>query len=127
MFGTLDEVLGHCRRYTEESLANVAQQAGFHVEQILKFNRPGVFAWWLNGRILKKRTFGLGQIRMLNILTPLFRLVDRWLPLASAFDHRDTQKRGDRACTISPPSRDKTRDHLTADLSYERQASFRLS
>ncbi len=81
LFGTLDEVLGHCRRYTEESLADVAQRAGFHVEQILKFNRPGVLAWVLNGRILKRRTFGLGQIRMLNILTPIFRLIDGLLPL----------------------------------------------
>ncbi len=81
LFGSLDEVLGHCRRYTEDQLAVVAQQAGFHVEQMLKFNRTGVVAWWLNCRILKRRTFGLGQIRMLNVLTPLFRLVDGWLPL----------------------------------------------
>jgi hypothetical protein len=40
-----------------------------------------VLAWWLNGRVLKRRTFGLGQIRMLNMLTPAFRLVDSWLPL----------------------------------------------
>ena len=57
------------------------EQAGFRVEQVLKFNRPGVPAWWLNGRILHRRTFGLGQIRMLNLLTPLFRLMDSWLPL----------------------------------------------
>jgi glycosyltransferase involved in cell wall biosynthesis/phospholipid N-methyltransferase len=81
LYGSLDEVLGHCRRYTEEQLADVARQTGFHVEQILKFNRTGAVAWWLNCRILKRRTFGLGQIRMLNILTPLFRLVDAWLPL----------------------------------------------
>ena len=49
LYGTLDEVLGHCRRYTEQ-LVDVAQPAGFHVEQVLKFNRPGVPAWWLNGR-----------------------------------------------------------------------------
>jgi glycosyltransferase involved in cell wall biosynthesis len=81
LYGSLDEVLGHCRRYTEDQLAEVARQGGFRVEQILKFNRPGVFAWWLNGRILKRKTFGMSQIRMLNILTPLFRLVDGWLPL----------------------------------------------
>jgi glycosyltransferase involved in cell wall biosynthesis len=81
LYGTLDEVLGHCRRYTESQLKGVAEQAGFHVEEILKFNRPGVPAWWLNGRILKRKTFGLGQIRVLNLLTPLFRLVDSWLPL----------------------------------------------
>ena len=81
LFGTLDEVLGHCRRYTVEQLVDVSQRASFTVEQVLKFNRAGVPAWWLNGKILRRRTFGLAQIRMLNVLTPLFRRVDSWLPL----------------------------------------------
>jgi len=81
LFGSLDEVLGHCRRYTRDQLVEVAVKAGFEVEEVLKFNRPGVLAWWFNGRILRRKTFGLGQIRMLNVLTPLFRLVDSWLPL----------------------------------------------
>jgi glycosyltransferase involved in cell wall biosynthesis/phospholipid N-methyltransferase len=81
LFGSLDRVLGHCRRYTSVGLVAVAKQAGFHVERILKFNRPGVAAWWLNGRILRRKTFGLGQIRMLNLLTPIFRLLDSSLPL----------------------------------------------
>src|ERR1700694_4762621 len=33
LYGTLDEVLGHCRRYTEAQLIDVAQQAGFRVEK----------------------------------------------------------------------------------------------
>ena len=37
-----------------EQLRNVAEQAGFRVEQMLKFNRAGVPAWWLNGRILTR-------------------------------------------------------------------------
>ena len=81
LYGTLDEVLGHCRRYTEEQLVGVAQRAGFRVEKVLKFNRPGVVAWWLNGRVLSRRTFGLAQVRMLNLLTPIFRVLDSWLPL----------------------------------------------
>ena len=81
LFGTLDEVLGHCRRYTPEQLLAVSQEAGFKTEKLLKFNRPGVPAWWLNGRILRRKTFGLGQIRLLNLLTPLFRLMDPWLPM----------------------------------------------
>jgi glycosyltransferase involved in cell wall biosynthesis len=81
LYGTLDEVLGHCRRYTVEQLVDVSQRAGFTVEQVVKFNRPGVAGWWLNGKILRRRKFGLAQIRLLNLLTPLFRLVDPWLPL----------------------------------------------
>jgi hypothetical protein len=59
----------------------VGHSAGFKVERVLKFNRTGVIAWWLNGKILRRRTFGLAQIRLLNLLTPLFRVLDPWLPL----------------------------------------------
>lgn len=81
LHGTLDDVLGHRRRYTRERLVAIAKDAGFTIEQILEFNRPGVLAWWLNGKILRRRTFGLIQIRLLNILTPIFRVTDSWLPL----------------------------------------------
>jgi glycosyltransferase involved in cell wall biosynthesis len=80
LFGTLDEVLGHRRRYTETSLRTVAEASGFEVVRILRFNRVGTPAWWLNGRVLRRRTFGLVQIAILNLLTPVFRAVDRTLP-----------------------------------------------
>ena len=81
LYGSLDKVLGHYRRYTCKQLVDVAERAGFHVEQVLKFNRAGVPAWWLNGRVLRRETFGLWQVRVLNLLTPLFRLLDSWIPL----------------------------------------------
>jgi glycosyltransferase involved in cell wall biosynthesis len=78
--GTLDEVLGHRRRYTLESLQQLAEQAGFTVRETILFNRTGWPAWWLNGKILKRRSFGLGQIVALNTLTPVFRRIDERLP-----------------------------------------------
>jgi len=45
-----------------------------------EFNRVGRPAWWLNGRLLRRRDFGLLQVMTLNLLTPVFRLVDRALP-----------------------------------------------
>jgi glycosyltransferase involved in cell wall biosynthesis len=80
MFGTLDEVLGHRRRYTEASLRRIAVEAGFEPREIVPFNRVGTPAWWLNGKVLKRRHFGLAQIAILNLLTPIFRRVDRVLP-----------------------------------------------
>jgi glycosyltransferase involved in cell wall biosynthesis len=80
LFGTLDEVLGHFRRYTIPQLTEVGQNAGFIVEEVLEFNRAGSPVWWFNGQILKRTTFGLGQIRMLNFLTPLFRKTDKIMP-----------------------------------------------
>ena len=81
LYGTLDEVLGHCRRYAPDQLGSAGQQAGFHLEKMISFNRAGVPAWWLNGKILRRTTFGMFQIRVLNMLTPLFRRVDALLPL----------------------------------------------
>ena len=43
---------------------------------MLRFNRVGTPAWWLNGKLLGAGTFGLLQIVALNVLTPIFRLVD---------------------------------------------------
>jgi SAM-dependent methyltransferase len=83
LYGTLDEVLGHQRRYTRKSLEALATSAGFEVEKILEFNRVGVIAWWLNGRVLRRRTFGLSQIKVLNVMTPIFRAVDKVLPWQS--------------------------------------------
>lgn len=80
LYGSLDRVLGHYRRYTREQLLRVCQQAGFRVEKILKFNRIGAPGWWWNGRILKKSTFGFWQIKLLNTLLPVVRPIDRFLP-----------------------------------------------
>lgn len=81
LFGSLDEVLGHQRRYTRKQLTELVEKAGLQLETMLEFNRVGVIAWWLNGRLLRRRTFGLWQIKMLNLLTPLFRVLDDFLPL----------------------------------------------
>ncbi|HYG68716.1 MAG TPA: methyltransferase, partial [Anaeromyxobacteraceae bacterium] len=80
LLGTLDEVLGHKRRYTEASLRALAAEAGLEVAEVLRFNRVGTAAWWLNGKLLRRRHFGLAQVVALNVLTPVFRVVDRTMP-----------------------------------------------
>ena len=80
-FGTLDEVLGHQRRYSRTQLEQVAAAAGLHVREIVEFNRIGTVAWFLNGKLLKRRQFGMGQVWALNTLTPVFRRLDGLLPV----------------------------------------------
>src|SRR3984957_8762838 len=72
LYGTLDEVLGHYRRYTKLQFTELAARSGFHMESLLSFNRFGSPAWWLNGRLLRRKTFGLWQIKMLNVLPPMW-------------------------------------------------------
>jgi 2-polyprenyl-3-methyl-5-hydroxy-6-metoxy-1,4-benzoquinol methylase len=80
LYGSLDRVLGHYRRYTREQLQSVCERAGFRVEKVLKFNRVGAPGWWWNGRVLKQETFGFWQIKLLNTILPVIRPIDRFLP-----------------------------------------------
>jgi glycosyltransferase involved in cell wall biosynthesis/phospholipid N-methyltransferase len=102
-FGTLDEVLGHRQRYSKDALRRLAADVGLEVEQIVDFNRTGTAAWFLNGKILRRRTFGLVQIKLLNLLTPLFRLVDRLVPLP-ALSLIAVMKRASTAGAVAPGS-----------------------
>ncbi len=80
LYGTLDEVLEHVRRYTRTSLTRALEQAGFEVETLFDFNRATKWAWWWNGRVLKRRHFGRVQLKGLNSLVWAIRRLDPVLP-----------------------------------------------
>ncbi|MEW5736625.1 MAG: glycosyltransferase [Thermodesulfobacteriota bacterium] len=83
LYGSLDRVLGHRRRYNEEMLSRLAAGAGLSVEKLIEFNRVSAIAWYVNGKIFRKNTFGLFQIVIMDLLTPLLRRLDPILPWRS--------------------------------------------
>lgn len=78
--GTLDEALGHIRRYTAAELSDKMKRAGFEVEKQFTLNRVSVFAWWLNGKILRKKRFDKLQLKVFDSTVWLWRRVDRLFP-----------------------------------------------
>ena len=76
----LDEELGHWRRYSEDQLRGRMVEAGFHVETVLRFNRVSRPGWWLNGKVLKRRTISRSQLKNFDRLVWLFRRIDSLLP-----------------------------------------------
>jgi glycosyltransferase involved in cell wall biosynthesis len=80
IYGSLDEVLGHFRRYSSAQLRKRMEEAGFVVERVIQFNRVTRPGWWLNGRVLRRRSFGRFQLRIFDWLVPIFRRIDRLLP-----------------------------------------------
>jgi hypothetical protein len=80
LYGTLDEVLGHVRRYSRESLERALREAGFEIETLFDFNRSTTPAWWFNGKVLRRRGFGRVQLKLLNTTIWFWRRVDRYLP-----------------------------------------------
>lgn len=83
IYGTLDEVLGHYRRYSEAELSSRMQEAGLKVECVLRFNRITRHAWWFNGRILKRKHFGRLQLWIFDHMVWLWRRIDKMLPWPS--------------------------------------------
>ncbi len=80
IFGTLDEALQHQRRYIKEELTEKMAAAGFRVAQMTGFNhatRPG---WYLQGRLLKRRTLSRMPLRLFDLLVPLWKRIDHKLP-----------------------------------------------
>ena len=48
--------------------------AGFDVDTIRYLNRPGVFGWWLNSRVLKRTVLPKAQVKAFKLLKPLLTL-----------------------------------------------------
>jgi glycosyltransferase involved in cell wall biosynthesis len=80
LYGTLDEALGHVRRYTRESLHHALSGGGFEVERIFEFNRAAVPGWWLNGKILGRRHFSRFQLKLFDWMIWLIRRIDHLFP-----------------------------------------------
>jgi len=80
IYGTLDEALGHVRRYSRESLREALTRAGFEVESMFDFNRSTTPGWWWNGKVLRRRHFSRIQLKLFNETIWFWRRVDGLLP-----------------------------------------------
>jgi glycosyltransferase involved in cell wall biosynthesis len=80
IFGSLDEVLGHYRRYSYAQLQERMEAAGLVLDRTFHFNRVTRPGWWWNGRVLRRKSFGRLQLCVFDWLVPLSRRVDSALP-----------------------------------------------
>ena len=80
LYGTIDRAIGHHRRYSRGELAEKIRAAGLAVEHMSYFNVLGVAGWFLNARILRRRTVPGLQARMNDRLVPLLRFEQRLRP-----------------------------------------------
>jgi SAM-dependent methyltransferase len=80
LYGTLDHYLGHHRRYGKKELRNKLETIGFKIIFLKDFNRIGMLGWFLNSKILKTKRLPSFQLRIYNLLVPLFKL-EEFFPL----------------------------------------------
>jgi glycosyltransferase involved in cell wall biosynthesis len=80
LYGSLDQHLGHHRRYGKKELKNKLEAMGFKVIFLEYFNRIGILGWFLNSKILRSKRLPSFQLRIYNLLVPLFKL-EAFFPL----------------------------------------------
>jgi SAM-dependent methyltransferase len=71
LYGTLDEHLGHFRRYEKAELEQKVRGAGFTLVESRFLNRPGILGWYINGKILRRRVLPRGQLAAFKLLMPM--------------------------------------------------------
>lgn len=80
LYSSVDRVLGHRCRYDEPMLRRELAEAGFETEHVQQFNRLSMPGWWLTHRVLGRKTFSRVQIKIVDMLVPVLRVIDPWLP-----------------------------------------------
>lgn len=64
LYGSVDSLSGHQRRFTSNELKAVAEMAGFEVESIRYFNPVAIIPYWLLYRIVGVKSVGSGQLNV---------------------------------------------------------------
>jgi SAM-dependent methyltransferase len=57
LFGSLDRLVEHRRRYVKPQLRSLVEAAGFEIRDLRYFDALGVLPWFVTGRVIKARLF----------------------------------------------------------------------
>lgn len=79
LYNGMDEDLEHYRRYTGASLSALFKNSGYKLMHQQYFNFVGIFGWFLTGSIMGKRNIPGNQMKLYNVLVPVFKWIDRLL------------------------------------------------
>ena len=72
LYGSVDSLSGHQRRFTLNELRIVAELSGFEVESIRYFNPIAIAPYWLLYRIIGVKSIGSGQLGLYDrVFVPL--------------------------------------------------------
>lgn len=79
LYGSLDQLVGHYRRYDRRDLDNKIIRSGYLPEKNFYFNMAGVFTWFLAGKILRKKRFPPKVCKNLDNCVPLLEKIEKHL------------------------------------------------
>ena len=77
IYGTLDEIVDHVRRYRRHELGDKLHAAGFAVQRLDYLDTLGIVPWFIAGKVLKRRKYdALGAQAYARFGVPLTRALE---------------------------------------------------
>ena len=80
LYGTLDKVMGHRRRFDAVEVKRLLEENGLTVERVLNFNKIGAPPWRIYSRLLRRGRINKLTLKLFDKTVWLWRRVDRFLP-----------------------------------------------
>lgn len=80
LYSPMDRAVGHHRRYTRQSLAQIFCEGGYMMSRCRPFNTVGILGWFVNGRLLGRSTPPAAQLDIFERLLPAVKAIDRLNP-----------------------------------------------
>lgn len=80
LFGSYDTLVGHQRRYSKDELLKKLYKTSFLVEKINYYNKLSALGWFINARLLKRKSFPKYQLYFVNSLVPFIDFFDYIIP-----------------------------------------------
>lgn len=78
--GSLDETLGHKRRFEKSELGALLANHGFEINRIYQLNKIGVPAWWLYSRVLRRKHINKVPLKLFDKSVWFWKRVEGLLP-----------------------------------------------
>ncbi|MDN5202490.1 class I SAM-dependent methyltransferase [Fulvivirgaceae bacterium BMA10] len=78
LYNRFDQELLHYRRYSKGTLKDLLILNNFEIIDIKYFNFPGIFGWWVSGKLQSNKTIPSAQVKLYDALVPLFKTFDKF-------------------------------------------------
>jgi SAM-dependent methyltransferase len=77
LYNRFDEELYHYRRYNQKTLNALFEKNNIPIIKSFYFNLMGIPGWYVSGKLQKNKTIPKGQMKLYEMLVPIFKVIDK--------------------------------------------------
>jgi len=77
LFGSLDRISGHLRRYSKKYLSHLLLNNGFKIIKGQYIDSLGPIIWFMGGRVIRLKKFSKGACSFLDRFVPVLKICDK--------------------------------------------------